>query len=67
MRRCPFKGCLKVIGSEYFACKSHWFLLSKEQADAVRYAYRQWKEGNRSISWLRDFQSKIILEVEGEK
>jgi hypothetical protein len=65
MRRCPFTHCTRVIGSEYFSCKPHWFKLNREQQDEINAGYRAWKSGQQSITWLRRLQARIVKEVEG--
>lgn len=67
MRECPFHGCGEVIEPDKFACKKHWFSLSKEQQDEVHAAYREYCSDKIGMDELRKRQEAVLAAAQGEK
>lgn len=60
MRQCPFSGCGLKIGDEIFACRRHWFSLTRQQRGQIKIAYAQYVEGEIGVEKLREIQQKIL-------
>lgn len=64
MRHCPFDGCDKVISPEIFACRPHWFSLTKRLQSEVWAAYRAWQRGQIDGEELRRRQQAVLDEAQ---
>lgn len=61
-RQCPFTGCPEKIAPSLFACRRHWYALSKPDRDEIWAAYRLYLGGGISAEHLRRVQQEVLRE-----
>jgi hypothetical protein len=64
-RVCPFDHCGKSIPATMFACRKHWFSLSRKQQDHIWEAYRAYLGRGISLETLRAHQAEVLQEAHG--
>jgi hypothetical protein len=62
MRTCPFHGCDDKLPDNLFACKSHWFRLSRTDQQTIHAAYADYLDDQLTVEELRDLQQQILGE-----
>jgi hypothetical protein len=60
MRKCPFNNCAKPIPESMFACRGHWYSLSKPERDRVWSAYNAYVEDKIGVEELRAIQQEVL-------
>ncbi|MFO0806055.1 MAG: hypothetical protein U0791_23365 [Gemmataceae bacterium] len=60
MRTCPFNGCGQKIPDKLFACRGHWFRLSRVEKSAIDTAYRRYLDGHIDVVELRRIQQDVL-------
>ena len=60
MRTCPFKGCGRTLPDTIFACRTHWFMMSKADQAMIWSLYRQYQADKIGIGELIDGQNEVM-------
>lgn len=60
MRQCPFTNCERTVPDTVFACRQHWFSLTKPERDEIWAAYRDYQDGIIGVEGLRDRQQAVL-------
>lgn len=60
MRICPFDGCLEKLADSTFACRRHWYSLTKAERDAIWSAYNSYMANRIGMEELRERQQAIL-------
>lgn len=64
MRQCPFDNCKNVAPDSMFACRGHWFSLSKSQKARIWKCYDEYQEGDIDVEELRRLQREVLDEAQ---
>lgn len=64
MRRCPFDGCNNKVPDSMFACRGHWFSLTKQQKARIWKCYGEYQEGEIDVEQLRKLQREVLDEAQ---
>ena len=62
-RNCPFPGCQLDIPSHYFACRSHWFMMTNQEKVEAWRMYNAWTAGNIGLEKLAALQAGLIRQI----
>lgn len=65
MHKCPFRGCTRMVKTEYFACGPHWHSLRKDLQNKVYSAWDSYLQGRSGIVALLRIQDEIMTAHNG--
>lgn len=60
MRTCPFDDCGKPIPDSLFACRAHWFSLTKAEQATIYAAYDSYLANQIDLGELRSIQQEVL-------
>lgn len=59
-RQCPFPGCSENLPESIFACRKHWYQISRPDQEIIWGIYRRWQAGDVAPDELLAVQKEVI-------